>query len=256
MSTSTSTPASTPQREQEWTTITRGAPRRTQRNREPKGNVIQYHERKSKRRQRQHTTIPAVSDQVISLRNTLVESPWWIKTSQLITESLGGEQPKFIQCLGLGSFENSQNSIHQLAFVLLLKQLLNVTVCSISDPNMTSNDKQLVCDIGLHVSDSRHIDDIVIEGSDDTECGVLFMPHCGKHLNMAILECWAQRTRSDNIVYIGNVLSGYDVSENQSQLLSCLFEREFIKEVRCPDSKSSTSEFAFNDLAVIYLSYL
>lgn len=203
-----------------------------------------------------------MKNRLYSLQDELKSSEWWSGTKALILDAMGGQVPStvILQCLGIGSFQQSKWSSHQLACALLIHDLTNAQSCSVSDPVMTDADVKLVEEIGWDVTQARPINDVIIEGDESTDSWVvLFMPHCGRELIFAVLNRWLDRKQMDHIVYVGNSLRNYKtqiknelypVGQEEFERVWVAIDSQF-KETLCPDCKLAPVEFAFNDLAVV-----
>lgn len=186
------------------------------------------------------------------LRGKLKLTPWWLQTYSLLLQTLGDGVEYSVQCLGLGSFEGRQASFHQLACASLIQNMIGAKSCSVSDPCMTERDVQLIADLGFVFKKACSADNTQIEAGHV----ILFMPHCGKELNMSILRHWVECPQPENVVYFGNVLSSYLLSNDAAnEILSQLVNSKALVEKRCPDAKFSTLECAFNDLAVVTIRH-
>lgn len=238
----------------EWSTVRKGVRRRCKQGDESKLGVMRYQTFNctSERRRKHRSTASLVVDvqRLLQLQIELEQTRWWSDTRQILLTALRGQTVSFVQCLGIGSFEKSHSAVHQLACAISLRDLVKASSCSVSDPAMTQADIKLVIDLGLTFSPPVAVDTVKIKEG----CGVLFMPHCGKKLNLNIVQRWTERMQLGNLVYIGNILSSYLLDDDlNSEALAQLITQKLLVEKRCPDAKLSTLEVAFNDLAVIYI---
>lgn len=238
----------------EWKVVKKGGLRNKQNYRNQKISGFQYHSlpcaSKRKRNSWNQATKESVRERFNRLKEEFERTHWWVQTRSILSETFGDESECSVQCLGLGSFEQRQASLHQLACASLIQNLVKAKSCSVSDPCMTESDIQLLADLGFTFKIACNVDDIQIE----TGRVVLFMPHCGKELNMAILHRWVDCSEPGNVVYFGNILSSYLQSIGMVDIvLSQLVASNALVERRCPNGNISTLESAFNDLAVVRL---
>lgn len=183
----------------------------------------------------------------------LQESSWWRQVEKLIENACQGRKVHSVHCLGVGSFVNSANAMHQLACALLLKGLAPDCICSITDPAMLETDLKLAHRFGVQVVPFNELN--LLEPLDSL-CTILFMPHCGLSLNEEIFaRCFKFKFKST--VFLANIFSNYanaDMITTRSgpfvQIIQHLTSSEALQERRCPDANLSTRETAFNDLAV------
>lgn len=237
-----------------WTFVTRG-PRRKKRDVECRehnenGPVFQYKEITSVALNMQRLPSPidwqTIRDGIVVNKTRLSTSQWWSQLHPCFVQAFGKNKVEFMQCLGLGSIERSTSSRHQLACILLLKETLGNVPCSVSDPLLTQIDHRIINSFGLTVKPAQSIYDIDI----CTGCGVLFMPHCGEELNIAVLSRWINRGDVTNVVLLGNKLSQYIRGDADTSLIASLVTDGRLVEQVCPDPKLSTFEAAFNDLCI------
>lgn len=263
--------------ESEWSVVTsrKGFRKRYQKQQKPTATTIPYQtvssssssSRRRRQQERQHPTVSPeplfMKNHLCSLQDELKSSEWWSGTKALILDAMGGQVPStvILQCLGIGSFQQSKWPLHQLACALLIQDLTNAQSCSVSDPVMTDADNKLVEQIGWDVAQARPINEVTIEGDDSTDSWlVLFMPHCGRELIFAVLNRWLDRKQMDHIVYVGNSLCNYKsqiknklypVGQEDFERVRVAIDSHFFKQWLCPDCKLAPVEFAFNDLAVV-----
>lgn len=267
--------------ESEWSVVTnrKGFRKRFQKQQNPTATTIPYQtvssssssarRRRQQRRQRQSSTSTVspepllMNNRLCSLQDELKSSEWWSGTKSLILDAMGGQVPSkvILQCLGIGSFQHSEWSLHQLACALLIQDLTNAQSCSVSDPVMTEADIKLIEQIGWDVAQALPVNEVTIQGDDSTDSWVvLFMPHCERELNFAVLNRWLDRKQMDRIVYVGNSLCKYmtqikkklyPVGQEDFERARGAIDSQFFKQSLCPDCKLAPVEFAFNDLAVV-----
>lgn len=158
-----------------------------------------------------------------------------------------------LECLGIGSFVNCSNARHQLACAMLLKELLNnPAVCSLADPVMEDDDEQIAVQCGFQVVAAHHYE---LKAPPSRMCSVLFMPHCDFALNESTLIA-AKTFNFKAVIFLANEFSKYVTSvstvarRRSESLIGKLYAGGMLKEKPCPHPKLSTSETAFNDLAV------
>ncbi|RLN91824.1 hypothetical protein BBJ28_00005518 [Nothophytophthora sp. Chile5] len=149
---------------------------------------------------------------------------------------------------GLGSFCGSSNAVHQLAFLVALREALTTADrpqchAEIFDPAMSK-----IALIQTNERGRRRV----------TRNTVFFMPHCGKALYQNVLACnWGLEARK--LVVIGNSFAAYGdrvlvASERQELLLVGVLPYVEETPLSCGVAKShehfSSYEAAFNDLSV------
>lgn len=235
-----------------WTTVTRGPRRRklgTEQNDRKKTQGMSYIQRRIPCRgnvSNEKDIQTSLCEQVIAAKSSLSNSHWWLQMVSSLNDAMGSAKVEFVQCLGLGSFQRSEASRHQLACAILLRERFGNVPCTVADPIMTAIDAQIIERLGLIVAPARELDHVEIQNG----CGLLFMPHCEEVLNNHILSLWLSRPDIANLVLLGNTLSCYIREVQTSPLLSNLTESGRLVERNCLDPKTSTLEVAFNHLSV------
>lgn len=197
-------------------------------------------------------TALSISQRVQQVVVALSHTQWWKHTSRLLREAVADSNLAFVQCLGLGSLENTPSTVHQLACALLVRDLFQVPTISCADPLTTCSDAEALTALGVRVAPAQPFERVQIEHCDQSPGGghgVLFMPHCGIELNDAIVEKWMGLPEGRNVVLLCNVLSR-QASEAKAPRLAHLFREGRLEERECPDARVSTRELAFNDLCV------
>lgn len=246
----------------EWNVVRRGDRQR----KKPEGSrghegATSHHDHtgSSERRPKKQTTESALQSmrrKVASITDALRKTAWWEEVAELIRRGQNGQPAYALMCLGIGSFMNTSNARHQLACALLLKDLLNnPTICSVTDPVMDEDDVQLAVGLGFQVIAAEEYE---LKAAPNRLCTVLFMPHCDFELNEDMLTA-AQKFHFEGIVFLANAFSRYvtgpcaTTRRRNESLMGHLHLSRTLLEESCPSPKSSTSETAFNDLAVTTL---
>lgn len=109
-----------------------------------------------------------------------------------------------IVCYGLGPFISCRQAKYQLAFLIMLKDIVAPTDISIYDPLFSESEKNVLEDFGINVLD-------VNEEGKRTVCNgtVFFMPRCELFLYNNLL--WANWSKDSllKVIIIGNSLKQY-----------------------------------------------
>ncbi|XP_078363059.1 SRR1-like protein isoform X2 [Oculina patagonica] len=109
-----------------------------------------------------------------------------------------------IVCYGIGKLSSCPIARYQFAFLLLLKELLQLTgLCFIYEPHFSQDDKIVVKEFGSSLIEHNE------EGKRKVESLTLFfMLHCGKPLYNSVL--WANWGPGlSNVVILGNRFTSY-----------------------------------------------
>lgn len=238
----------------EWTIVSRGPRRRKGDHRHSVGNDdgirFQYKQNASLALKKKHVTPKrrwqSVRDTVIIDKTHLSTSQWWLQTRASLLQAMGANTVQFVQCLGLGSFEASASSRHQLACAMLIRELFGTVLCTISDPILSAGDCQIAESLSFAILPSQPVDHVDI----GCGCGILFMPHCEEDLNNAVLARWLLRNDVENLVMLGNTLSLYVRDDVSTSPIAILANNGRLVERICVDPKLSTLEAAFNNLSI------
>ncbi|KAM4707474.1 SRR1-like protein [Discoglossus pictus] len=123
-------------------------------------------------------------------------------------------------CYGLGNFSSCVISLHQMAFLLLLLEHLQIPRCQthIFDPLFTLLEIAVLKKLGLSVVSEN-------EEGKYTVCRhtLFYMLHCGKALyNNLLWRNWSQDTLP-NITIIGNSFKGIE-----ERLLTRILQRDYV----------------------------
>lgn len=211
---------------------------------------------KRPKKQTAESALQSIQRKVSSIKDALRKTVWWEEVAELIRRGQNGRQAHALMCLGIGSFMNTSNARHQLACALLLKDLLNnPAICSVTDPVMDEDDVQLAVCLGFQVIAAEEYE---LKATPNRLCTVLFMPHCDFELNEDMLTA-AQKFHFEGIIFLANAFSRYvtgpcaTTRRRNESLIGHLHLSRTLLEESCPSPKSSTSETAFNDLAVTTL---
>lgn len=240
--------------EDEWTTVVRG-PRRKKQDQHSlsenkNGPRFQYKENTSFALKKRHASLKpnwkCIRDKLVGAKTSLATSQWWLQTRAFLLHAAGKNKIQFVQCLGLGSFERSASSRHQLACAMLIRDLFDDVLCTISDPVLSSVDNQIAESLGFDIVPSQPVDRTHIHSG----CGVLFMPHCEEDLNNAMLARWILHSDVTDLVLLGNTLSRYIRDDVSDSLIATLAKSGRLVERPCPNPKLSTYESAFNNLCI------
>ncbi|KAH7470696.1 SRR1-like protein [Phytophthora ramorum] len=186
------------------------------------------------------------------------------KTEEVKTEEEPASRPMLVG-YGLGSFCTSSNAVHQLGFLVALKEALDegkaveqgcdkIQHCAeIFDPAMNKSDAAITKHFKLKVLQENEHGRRRVERNT-----VFFMPHCGKALYQNVLACnWGPEMAK--LVIIGNSFSAYGdrvlaAKERQELLLVCALPYLEEKTLSCGVIKTHEDfaryEAAFNDLSV------
>lgn len=240
--------------EDEWTTVARG-PRRKKQNQhslsENKNRPrFQYKQNTPSASKKRHASSKPswqfIRNKIVAAKTRLATSQWWLQTRVSLLHAVGTNTIQFVQCLGLGSFERSDSSRHQFACAMLIRELFDDVLCTISDPVLSLADRQIAESLGFDVVPSQPVDRTNIHSG----CGVLFMPHCEEDLNNAMLARWIIHPNVSDIVLLGNTLSLYIRDDVSGSLIATLADSGRLVERLCPNPKLSTYESAFNNLCI------
>lgn len=211
----------------------------------PDGRITYAHIPTKKRRmQRQRTSL---HEQIQKIALSLKTTAWWEETKSTLNEISCPEVVKTIRSIGLGSFQESGNSRHQLACAsLLADKYVNATVF-VCDPIMVEDDLEVLNRFGYSVES-----DATNKEAEDSGMNLLFMPHCGRELYEAVLRTYINRGSLERVILLGNRLSGYlECTEVQrSTIINSLFAANAISEHTLPPATKSTRETAFNDMCI------
>ncbi|POM67626.1 Protein Kinase [Phytophthora palmivora] len=179
------------------------------------------------------------------------------------------KRPKLVG-YGLGSFCASSNAVHQLGFLVALREALDEGqmavetnadeksdtiqhIAEIFDPAMNKSDAAIAKHFQLTVIQENEHGRRRVESNT-----VFFMPHCGKTLYQNVVASnWGPEIKS--LVIIGNSFSAYGdrvLASQERQELLLVNVLPYLKEVPLPCGVSKTHddftryEAAFNDLSV------
>ncbi|KAG6623739.1 Protein Kinase [Phytophthora cinnamomi] len=170
---------------------------------------------------------------------------------------------------GLGSFCASSNAVHQLGFLVALKEALGAGKATATAEVAAGADKiqhrAEIFDPAMNKSDAAIAESLDVSVIQDNEHGrrrvarntVFFMPHCGKTLYENVLACnWGPEL--NRLVIIGNSFSAYGdrvLAAQERQELLLVRVLPFLEEVplSCGVTKAHADfaryEAAFNDLS-------
>jgi hypothetical protein len=121
------------------------------------------------------------------------------------------QKVKRLVVLGLGSFSQSANAVHQLALLLQLIETylsFHPVFIEIYDPVMSENDQTLCSQLGFRVltenKQGRHAPHKTNYCDDDEEeeAVLYYMPHCPYRLYCNVL--WDHWPRIQQVVILGN----------------------------------------------------
>lgn len=198
----------------------------------------------------------AMRRRVLVIKEAFRKTGWWEEVAQLVRRGQNGRPAHSLVCLGMGTFMNSSNARHQLACALLLKELLgDPAMCSVTDPVMDHDDNQIAIQFGFQVIPAEQYE---LKAPPNRTCTLLFMPHCDFKVNEDMLTA-AKKFHFEAVVFLANAFSRYVTSSSATSrrrnesLIGQLHAAGTLLEEPCPNPKSSTSETAFNDLAVTTL---
>ncbi|KAG1705156.1 hypothetical protein DVH05_004091 [Phytophthora capsici] len=197
------------------------------------------------------------------LNTVTVKTPVDVESSRFNTEE-GTESRLTLVGYGIGSFCASSNAVHQLGFMVALREALsegktdNVEVADeieaeIFDPAMNKSDAAIAEHFQLEViQENEHGRRRVASNT------VFFMPHCGKTLYENVLACnWGPAIKK--IIIIGNSFSAYGdrvLASKERLKLVLVGVLPYLEEVALSCGVPKTHEdfgryeAAFNDLSV------
>ncbi|KAE9361981.1 hypothetical protein PF008_g474 [Phytophthora fragariae] len=166
---------------------------------------------------------------------------------------------------GLGSFCASSNAVHQLGFLVALKEALDAGETTVTTSADRIQHRAEIFDPAMNKSDAAIAASLDVSVIEDNEHGrrrvarntVFFMPHCGKTLYENVLACnWGPSMAK--LVIIGNSFSAYGdrvLAAQERQELLLVRVLPYLEEVplSCGVTKAHADfaryEAAFNDLS-------
>ncbi|KAE9125754.1 hypothetical protein PF007_g6247 [Phytophthora fragariae] len=166
---------------------------------------------------------------------------------------------------GLGSFCASSNAVHQLGFLVALKEALDAGETTATTSADRIQHRAEIFDPAMNKSDAAIAASLDVSVIEDNEHGrrrvarntVFFMPHCGKTLYENVLACnWGPSMAK--LVIIGNSFSAYGdrvLAAQERQELLLVRVLPYLEEVplSCGVTKAHADfaryEAAFNDLS-------
>ncbi|XP_032054934.1 SRR1-like protein [Aythya fuligula] len=163
----------------------------------------------------------AVLRRLREARDELLGSGFWEdSTGAVRAPPCGSGRPWRCVCYGLGRFGTCPNARHQLAFLLLLLQRMEVPPdrCLVFDPAFSELEVAALGELGLRLLPENEEGKHQV-GDSPT---LFYMVHCGKALyNNLLWRNWAPAALS-NMVIIGNSFKGM-----QERVLSRILERDY-----------------------------
>ena len=112
----------------------------------------------------------------------------------------GKERIHDVVCYGLGNFSDSYIARYQLAFLLLVIEEMDISLCNchIFDPKFNDEEIMILQNLGLNI-----IQENEVAKRKCSKSTLFYMPHCGKSLYNNLL--WANwGINLDDVVIIGN----------------------------------------------------
>ncbi|XP_066835489.1 SRR1-like protein isoform X3 [Anser cygnoides] len=178
-----------------------------------------------RRRRRRGRAVTAEGGAVLrrlrEARDELLSSGFWEESAGAVrAPPCSAGRPWHCVCYGLGRFGTCPAARHQLAFLLLLLDLLAVPPdrCSVFDPAFSELEVAALGELGLRLLPENE------EGKHRVQEGptLFYMVHCGKALyNNLLWRNWSPAALSD-IVIIGNSFKGME-----ERVLSRILERDY-----------------------------
>ncbi|POI25837.1 hypothetical protein CIB84_010414 [Bambusicola thoracicus] len=162
----------------------------------------------------------AVLRRLRDARDELLSSGFWAASAGAVREPLGSGRAWRCVCYGLGRFAACPAARLQLAFLLLLLEMLEVPPghCFLFDPAFSELELAALEALGLHLLPENE------EGKHSTAGSptLFYMVHCGKALyNNLLWRNWSVGALS-KMVIIGNSFKGIE-----ERLLSRILERDY-----------------------------
>ncbi|GFQ88071.1 SRR1-like protein [Trichonephila clavata] len=154
-----------------------------------------------------------------------------------------------IVCYGLGHFISCLNARYQLAFLMVLRDILQPSVFDIYDPIFSMEEKTVLRDIGLNVLNVNE------EGkrtaSNQT---IFFMPHCDLPLYNNLLWANWKKEKLSKLIIIGNSFQVYNFCKTENfmkeKAIYVYFASQFISEIKIKNIFQFSD--IFNDLSLHY----
>ncbi|XP_035421600.1 SRR1-like protein [Cygnus atratus] len=178
-----------------------------------------------RRRRRRGRAVTAEGGAVLrrlrEARDELLSSGFWEESAGAVrAPPCGAGRPWRCVCYGLGRFGTCPGGRHQLAFLLLLLDLLAVPPdrCSVFDPAFSELEVAALGELGLRLLPENE------EGKHRVQEGptLFYMVHCGKALyNNLLWRNWSPAALSDMVI-IGNSFKGIE-----ERVPSRILERDY-----------------------------
>ncbi|XP_038043448.2 SRR1-like protein [Anas platyrhynchos] len=163
----------------------------------------------------------AVLRRLREARDELLGSGFWEDSAGAVrAPGCVAGRPWRCVCYGLGRFGTCPNARHQLAFLLLLLQSMEVPPdrCLVFDPAFSELEVAALGELGLRLLPENEEGKHRVRDSPT----LFYMVHCGKALyNNLLWRNWAPAALS-NMVIIGNSFKGM-----QERVLSRILERDY-----------------------------
>lgn len=148
-----------------------------------------------------------------------------------------------IICFGIGRFSDCAISRHQLAFILAVKQLLEVENIVFHEPILSAFEADILAKFDCTVWETNLEGKVVL----DSDCvTVVYSPHCPKQLtNNLLWQNW-QVPRLQQTIFIGNSFSDL-ISSTPSRFLS--IDASYIAQIQphCTEVRLGNN-FKFTDI--------
>lgn len=144
-------------------------------------------------------------------------------------------------CIGIGHFSDCAISRHQLAFILLLKQRLNISDIEFHEPILTASEVDILAKLKCSVALENCEGKIPIDRPT-----IVYAPHCPKQLiNNLLWRNW-NATALQQLIYIGNSFTNL-VNSTPSRFLA--IDAAFIAQLQpiCVETEL-VNNFKFSDI--------
>ncbi|VVD06062.1 SRR1-like protein isoform X1 [Leptidea sinapis] len=146
---------------------------------------------------------------IISAREDVLASQYLIDVLKAVSNIVGCRNIVEIICFGLGRIGECNISRYQLALLLCLKQKLNPNKVLVHDPVFTSQECDVLKQLGLEIIKENNEGSYVIS---DQEVTLVYLPHCPKQLtNNFLWSNWSLKL--ENCILLCNSFS--TLTENQ-----------------------------------------
>eukprot|EP01095_Lingulamoeba_sp_RSL-Kostka_P002669 TRINITY_DN13583_c0_g1_i1.p1 TRINITY_DN13583_c0_g1~~TRINITY_DN13583_c0_g1_i1.p1 ORF type:complete len:287 (+),score=50.50 TRINITY_DN13583_c0_g1_i1:72-932(+) len=163
------------------------------------------------------------------------------------------EEPVGIQiiCYGLGSLAKSKKATYQFAFLLLIRELLEIPNVYLYDPILTKKEIDLI-------ESYEGFNYIKINEECNRICKNLtciYMPHCEKFMYNNLIKTNMESNSLNNLFIIGNRLSLYDemtIQQKKRQLIKELLDSIPMMRETVFTAVYNDLPNCFNDLAITY----